>query len=135
MRRKDTVVKHVRYVMAIPLTLALVATVLLAPSARPAQAQRPALSGTLTFFDYGIGPSPQIMALVRAYERVQPGVHVKVTQLPPGNDLSYIDAQLSGGTASDIMTLATDEQPWKDLNKGWWLDLTRYAQAPDPYVP
>ena len=42
---------------------------------------------------------------------------------------------LAGGTALDLMTLATNEQPWKDIKKGWWLDLTEYAMAPNPYVP
>ena len=49
--------------------------------------------------------------------------------------MPFVNAQLAGGTAADVLDLNTVEQPWNDLRKGWYLDLTPYAQAPDPYVP
>lgn len=93
-----------------------------------------ALRGTLTYFDYDSLQNPQGQKLIRAYEHSHPGVQIKIAHMPSGDPLPIIDAQLAGGTASDVTTLATDEQPWKDLSKGWYLDLTKYAHAPDPYV-
>jgi ABC-type glycerol-3-phosphate transport system substrate-binding protein len=90
---------------------------------------------TLTDFDYDTFSSAAGKKLISEYEQSHPGVTIQAIHPPPGNLVSYIDTQLAGGTAPDIMTLATDEQTWKDLDKGWWLDLTQYAQAPDPYVP
>lgn len=127
--------KRMRYVLAIPLTVVLVASSLLANTSLRVQAQQQALSGTLTVFDYQSLSNPQGQALVSSYEHLHPGVHIKISPMPSGDPLPIIDAQLAGGTAADVMTLATDEQPWKDLRKGWWADLTSYANAPDPYVP
>jgi ABC-type glycerol-3-phosphate transport system substrate-binding protein len=92
------------------------------------------LQGTLTFFHYDSFSNPNGEALLADYAKSQPGVKIELVPMPPGEPMPYINAMLAGGTAPDLMTLATNEQPWKDIKKGFWLDLTEYAQAPNPYV-
>jgi multiple sugar transport system substrate-binding protein len=93
------------------------------------------LEGTLTFFHYESFGNPEGEALLAEYQSSHPGVTIELVPLPPGDPQPYINTMLAGGTGSDLMTLATNEQPWKDIKKGWWLDLTEYAMAPNPYVP
>jgi ABC-type glycerol-3-phosphate transport system substrate-binding protein len=124
-----------RRVFFVVLAVALLALSLAASGAHAARAQPAALSGTLTIFDHTSLSNPEGKALIRAYEGMHPGVHIKVVPLPPGDPVPLMNAQLAGGTAADVLTLNTVEQPWKDLHKGWYLDLTSYAKAPDPYVP
>lgn len=94
-----------------------------------------ALEGTLTLFHYTSFGNPEGQALLAEYQSLHPGVTLQIVDLPPGDEQAGINAMMAGGTGSDIMTLATNEQPWKDIKKGWWLDLTEYAMAPNPYVP
>ena len=94
-----------------------------------------ALEGTLTLFHYSSFENPNGEALLAEYQSSHPGVKIELVELPEGDPQPYINTMLAGGTASDVMTLATNQQPWKDIKKGWWLDLTEYAHAPNPYVP
>src|SRR5256885_1643195 len=126
---------RLRALLAIMLTAVLLAPSLGAAYAQREHAHRPALTGTLTFFDHGTLSNPTGTALIRKYERLQPGAHIKIVPLPPGDIVPFVNAQLAGGTAADVLDLNTVEQPWNDLRKGWYLDLTPYAQAPGPYAP
>jgi ABC-type glycerol-3-phosphate transport system substrate-binding protein len=118
------------------LTSAFLALSVGATYAHRGPAPQSAFSGTLTIFDYGgsFGP-PEGPVLIKGYERLHPGVQIKTVPFPGGNFLTYFNAELDGGTSQDIMTLSLSQQIWKDIHKGLWLDLTPYAQAPDPYVP
>ena len=126
---------RLRCLLALVLTAVLLAPSLGAAYAQHAPAHQPALTGTLTFFDHGTLSNPTGTALIRRYERLHPGAHIKIVPLPPGDIVPFVNAQLAGGTAADVLDLNTVEQPWNDLRKGWYLDLTPYALAPDPYVP
>lgn len=90
--------------------------------------------GTLSFFDHDSLTNPGGQALIAAYEKLHPGTKISIAKMPPGDAAPVIKAQLAGGTAADVVTLATNEQTWPDLDKGWWMDLTKYAMAPNPYV-
>jgi ABC-type glycerol-3-phosphate transport system substrate-binding protein len=90
--------------------------------------------GKLQFFDHDSFANPGGEALIAAYEK-KTGTKISIAKMPPGDAQPVIKAQLAGGTAADIMTLATNQQTWPDLDKGWWMDLTKYANAPNPYVP
>jgi ABC-type glycerol-3-phosphate transport system substrate-binding protein len=92
------------------------------------------LSGTLTYFDFGSAQNPPTQKLIHEYEKTHPNIHIKFISGPSSNEVAWLDTQLAGGTAPDVITLETNEQPWRDLDKGWWDDLTKYANAPDPYV-
>jgi ABC-type glycerol-3-phosphate transport system substrate-binding protein len=72
--------------------------------------------------------------LLADYQKANPKVKIDLVPMPTGEPAAYINAIMAGGTAPDLMTLATNEQPWKDIKKGWWLDLTGHVNAPNPYV-
>lgn len=91
-------------------------------------------NGTLTIFDHDSLKSPQGQQLIAEYEKSHPHTQVKVLHVPSSGPDTIINAQMAGGTASDIMALGTNQQTWKDLQKNWWMDLTADANAPDPYV-
>jgi ABC-type glycerol-3-phosphate transport system substrate-binding protein len=91
-------------------------------------------SGTLTIFDHDSLKSPQGQQLIAEYEKSHPHTKVRLIHVPSSGPDPIINAQMAGGTGSDIMTLDTNQQPWKDLGKNWWMDLTADANAPDPYV-
>jgi ABC-type glycerol-3-phosphate transport system substrate-binding protein len=92
------------------------------------------ISGTLTYFDFGSAQNPPTQKLIQQYRKTHPHVRLRFISGPSSNEVAWLDTQLAGGTAPDVITLETNEQPWRDLNKGWWADLTKYANAPDPYV-
>jgi ABC-type glycerol-3-phosphate transport system substrate-binding protein len=103
-------------------------------SATPS-APRTAPAGQFSYFDFGSAQNPPTQKLLREYQRTHPQIHIKFISGPVySQNLAWLDTQLAGGTAPDVVTLSTNEQPWRDLKKGWWDDLTKYAMAPDPYV-
>jgi ABC-type glycerol-3-phosphate transport system substrate-binding protein len=111
------------------------AVALMLPAACSSGGSSHSSAKTLSFFDWDSFQNPTGKQLIQEYEKSHPGTTIQVARMPPGDPFPYVSAQLSGGTASDLMTLAANEQPWKDIKKNWWLDLTPYANARDPYVP
>jgi ABC-type glycerol-3-phosphate transport system substrate-binding protein len=98
-----------------------------------------ALKGTISIFDWGTfgsgtAGSVKGKAAVQAYERMHPGVTIKVVGLPPGNPTVYQESTLAAGTAQDISVPSYTQQVFNDLPKNYWLDLTPYLMQPDPYV-
>jgi ABC-type glycerol-3-phosphate transport system substrate-binding protein len=91
---------------------------------------------TLTIFDWSSLSNPGDKALLQEYKK-QTGVTVQVVQAAQmnGDPQPWIASVMTGGTAPDIMTMGTTQEPWTDIKKGWWLNLAPYAMAPDPYVP
>jgi ABC-type glycerol-3-phosphate transport system substrate-binding protein len=129
----------VRTPALVVLSAGLVAGAIIAgtSSARSSDAQRPAgrtaTAKSFTFFDYGSTQNPAAQKLVHQYEQ-ETGVDVQYVTGPSSQANAWIITQLAGGTAPDMITLGTNEQPWPHVKKGWYDDLTKYALAPDPYV-
>jgi ABC-type glycerol-3-phosphate transport system substrate-binding protein len=95
-----------------------------------------ALSGTLRIFSFSYFENPTGQRVIKAYEKLHPGVTIQIQSSPPGDTMIWEKTMLAGGTtAPDIMVPAIYQQEWVDLPKGFWLDVTPYVMAPDPYVP
>src|SRR5438093_6299254 len=94
----------------------------------------PPVSGTFSYFDFGSAQNPPTQRLLKQYQKTHPNIHIKFVNGPSSNSQAWMVTQLAGGTAPDTLTLSTNEQPWRDLNKGWWNDLSKHAMDPDPYV-
>lgn len=92
---------------------------------------------TLTIFDWSSLSNPGDKQLIQQYEKSHHGIKVQVVvgAQANGDPQPWIASVMAGGTAPDIMTMGTTQEPWKDISKGWWLNLAPYAMAPDPYVP
>jgi ABC-type glycerol-3-phosphate transport system substrate-binding protein len=95
------------------------------------------LSGTLSIFDFGCFNSPPLQRdIVKAYEQLQPGVKIQIISSPSGMDnTTYTIAQFTAGTAPDIVAPAVGQQPWADLTRNWWYELTDWVNTPNPYDP
>lgn len=97
-----------------------------------------ALKGTITIFDWGAfgGPPPPPIGskVLKAYEKMHPGVTIKTVPLPPGDATVWEESNLAAGTAPDILAPSYTQQVFSDLGKNYWLDLTSYLQMPNHYV-
>ncbi len=100
------------------------------------------LKGTLRIFSwcaFNCGPPGSIAgkALIVPYEKSHPGVAIKEVS-PPSSDADWVlweDTVLAGGTAPEIISPAVGMQPWPDISRGWYVNLTSLMNHPDPYVP
>ena len=100
---------------------------------RTAQSNRK-LSGTLTYYDGGTLENPAGKRLIAEYERLHPGVKITTVASPP-QGTNEVFTLMEGGAPPDLFTLATNMFPWQNVIDDWWVDLTPYANAPNPYVP
>ena len=97
-----------------------------------------ALSGTLTIFDFGQLSSSNLTKknVIAAYEALHPGVKIQIITAPSSMDnTTYTITQLTAGTAPDIVSVAVAQEPWSDLTRNWWNELTDLAHQPNPYDP
>jgi raffinose/stachyose/melibiose transport system substrate-binding protein len=94
------------------------------------------LSGTLNYYDHGAMSTNNTNGkkLIAAYEKLHPDVKVNVMSAPPADIDTDIFTLMEGGSPPDLFTTNTNMFPWYNVKDGWWLDLTPYANAPDPYV-
>jgi ABC-type glycerol-3-phosphate transport system substrate-binding protein len=92
-------------------------------------------SGTLTVYDWGaLANFNTGKAAVAAYEKLHPGVTIKLLKQDP-NPSVYIQQVLQAGTAPDILMPSFTPETFQGIAQNFWLDLTPYTQQPDPYVP
>lgn len=117
---------------------ALLAT-LLGPDAMAAAQEHAAsrsFQGTLSIFDFGaFSGYPRLMKdVIDAYQSLHPGVKIQLVSAPSGIDFTtYTITQLTAGTAPDIVSPAVAMEPWADLSRNWWLELTEWVNSPNPY--
>lgn len=67
-----------------------------------------------------------------AFERLYPDTRVEFLDVPLGQR-EWIVTQLAGGQAPEIVNLNV-EDVWQDVQKGWYVPLDRYLEAPTPFV-
>jgi ABC-type glycerol-3-phosphate transport system substrate-binding protein len=99
-----------------------------------ASGHSPALSGTLTLFDWQAFSGTKGKALIAAYQHMHPGVTIKILPSPPGDPTVWEQSVLAAHAAPDILVPPYTQSVFSDLPKNYWLDLTPYMQTPDPYV-
>ena len=81
---------------------------------------------------FGIGqPLQGIQQVIRDFERLHPDTHIEVVTVPGVRE--YLVTQLSSGNAPDIL-MVNVEDVWIDVQKGWYVPLDSFLEAPNPFV-
>ncbi len=81
---------------------------------------------------YGLDLTLQGFAKVaRAYEQRFPDTRVEILVVPDVRE--YLVTQLGSGQAPDIINVNV-EDVWIDVQKGWYVPLDTYLEAPNPFV-
>jgi raffinose/stachyose/melibiose transport system substrate-binding protein len=81
---------------------------------------------------YGIGEPLEGMAKVaRAFEARYPDTRIEIITTPGTRE--YLTTQLMSERAPDIVNVNV-EDVWTDVQKGWYVPLDAYLEAPNPFV-
>lgn len=87
------------------------------------------LPGTMPF---GVGkPLEGLTKVIAAFEQRFPDTQVEVLNVPAVRE--YLVTQLSSGQAPDIINVNV-EDVWMDVQKGWYIPLDEFLEAPNPFV-
>ncbi|MBI5708107.1 MAG: carbohydrate ABC transporter substrate-binding protein [Armatimonadetes bacterium] len=78
-------------------------------------------------------PLKALTDLARAFEKQFPDTAIEFTEAPVGQR-EYLVTQLAAGTAPEILNVNV-EDVWQDVQKGWYVVLDPYLDAPNPYIP
>jgi raffinose/stachyose/melibiose transport system substrate-binding protein len=94
------------------------------------------LSGTVNVFDWTYLQTNAGKKLISDYEGMHPGVKINIVPAPPGDPIAWINTRMAAGDAPEITFPGNIQEIWTDEARGknWWMDLTKYAEAPNPYV-
>lgn len=80
------------------------------------------------------GLNDVLRELAGEYEQLHPDVEIVVQSIPKRAYLQWVNVQLLGQTAPDIIeTLNRAEQMWEMLATRYFLPLTQYVNEPNPY--
>ena len=81
---------------------------------------------------YGIGePLEGLAEVISEFEARFPDTRVELVLVPGVRE--YIVTQLSSGRAPDIINVNV-EDVWIDVQKGWYVALDPYLEAPNPFI-
>lgn len=81
---------------------------------------------------YGLGePLKGMSEVVRDFEARFPDTRVELVTVPGVRE--YLVTQLSSGNAPDIV-MVNVEDVWVDVQKGWYVPLDPYLEAPNPFI-
>lgn len=89
---------------------------------------------TLNFYDHSSFSNPTGKQLIAEYEKLHHGVKINIQAGPPAEEDTYINTLMEGGSPPDLFVVATNMVPWQNVKDNWWVNLTKYANAPNPYV-
>jgi len=67
------------------------------------------------------------------FEKRFPDTRVEFVDVPVGQR-EWVVTQLAGGQAPEIVNINVEEV-WQDVQKGWYLPLDKYLEAPNEFVP
>lgn len=67
------------------------------------------------------------------FEKKFPDTRVEFLDVPVGQR-EWVVTQLAGGQAPEIVNINVEEV-WQDVQKGWYLPLDKYLEAPNEFVP
>jgi len=82
---------------------------------------------------WGIGePLKGLDEVIEKFEERFPDTRIEVINVPV-NLREFLVTQLSSGAAPDIVTVNV-EDVWVDVQKGWYVPLDGYLNAPNPFV-
>jgi raffinose/stachyose/melibiose transport system substrate-binding protein len=81
---------------------------------------------------FGIGkPLEGLAKVISRFERRFPDTHIEIINVPTVRE--YLVTQLSSGAAPDIINVNV-EDVWVDVQKGWYIPLDGFLEAPNPFV-
>ena len=81
---------------------------------------------------HGIGePLQGLTKVIEAFEARYPDTRIEIVSTPGVRE--YLVTQLSSGAAPDILNVNV-EDVWVDTQKGWYVPLDRFFEAPNPFV-
>lgn len=80
----------------------------------------------------GDAPLKALRDLGDEFERLYPDTRVEFVDAPVGQR-EWIVTQLAGGQAPEIINVNV-EDVWQDVQKGWYVPLDKYLEAPNPFV-
>jgi ABC-type glycerol-3-phosphate transport system substrate-binding protein len=65
------------------------------------------------------------------YEKLHPDTDIEFVEVPGSRE--WLVTQLLGNQAPDVININV-EDVWQDVQKGWYVPLDRYLEAPNPFV-
>ena len=77
-------------------------------------------------------PLKALAEVAAEFEALHPDTRIEFTEAPV-NSREYLVTQLSAGQAPDILNVNV-EDVWQDVQKGWYVALDPYLEAPNPFV-
>ena len=81
---------------------------------------------------HGIGePLQGLTKVIEAFEARYPDTRIEIVSTPGVRE--YLVTQLSSGAAPDILNVNV-EDVWVDTQKGWYVPLDTFFEAPNPFV-
>lgn len=78
-----------------------------------------------------VKPLQGFKRLVRAFEARHPDTRIEIVNVPIVRE--YLVTQLSSGAAPDVVVVNV-EDVWVDVQKGWYVPLDSFLEAPNPFV-
>ena len=80
-----------------------------------------------------LGPAEGLDAVIKRYEELNPGVHVKQMVIPPAVYRQWLRTNFVGENAADIVEYGTWLQGLSDIPVRYFAPLTSYLEEPNPY--
>jgi ABC-type glycerol-3-phosphate transport system substrate-binding protein len=77
-------------------------------------------------------PTEGIAKVGKAFEAMYPDTRIEFIGVP-GDIREWLVTSLSSGQAPDVVQINV-EDVWQDIQKGWYLPLDKYFDAPNPFV-
>ncbi|HTL30087.1 MAG TPA: ABC transporter substrate-binding protein, partial [Tepidisphaeraceae bacterium] len=77
-------------------------------------------------------PIEGIAKVGKAFEALYPDTRIEFIGVP-GDIREWLVTSLSSGQAPDVIQINV-EDVWQDIQKGWYLPLDKYFEAPNPFV-
>lgn len=75
--------------------------------------------------------------VLKSYRQTHPGIRLTIVP-PPTSGSNFVlweNTVLAEGTAPQIIAPPVAMEPWQDIPRHWYMNLTGLMDAPDPYVP
>lgn len=77
-------------------------------------------------------PLRALAKVAGAFEKLYPDTRIEFTEAPVGSR-EYLVTQLGAGQAPEILNVNV-EDVWQDIQKGWYVVLDPYLDAPNPFI-
>ena len=78
-------------------------------------------------------PLKALSKVAEEFEKLYPDTSIEFTEAPVGSR-EYLVTQLAADQAPEILNVNV-EDVWQDVQKGWYVPLDRYLEAPNPFIP